>query len=86
VSANVYEREARASKLAKLIDAADRETTRGGLHPFHHAREIAEAGGRATPAHFARLAVLAGVRPPSPVTIAEFLGAMQHRAEARGAA
>jgi hypothetical protein len=84
--ANSHERDARFTKLAKLIDAADHEARRGGLEPLFHAPAIVEAWRKAKPEHFAQLCVLAAVRPASPVTIGLFLDALQHRAEARGAA
>jgi hypothetical protein len=82
VSANIYEREGRARKLAKLLDAVDAEATRGGLHPRLNAREICETWKNATGAQFARLVTLAKVNPPSSVTITEFFDALAERARA----
>ncbi len=79
---NLWEREARANKLSKLLDAADREVRRGGLDPKFHARGILECWQRAKPVHWAQLAVLAAVRPPSEYTKLAFLEALEHRAGA----
>jgi hypothetical protein len=83
---NPFEQSARASKIAKLLDAADLEARRGGLDPIFHAAGIAEAWMHASPLHFRQLAILAAVRPPSPFTIAEFMDALNHRAQSRKAA
>lgn len=66
--------------IAALLEAADREVRRGGLDPYIHATSILECWRRANRWHFSRLAVLAAVRPPSAVTVAEFLEALERRA------
>lgn len=80
MSGSIWEREARASKLSRLLDAADRTARQGGLDPHFHAAGIADSWKRAKPVHFAQLAVLAAVRPPSEVTRQAFLEALDHRA------
>lgn len=80
---NPYEAAARASKLARLLDAADALATEGGLHPRLHAALILDAWRNATVLHFAELVKRAKVRPPSAVTLQEFFAALEHRANAR---
>ena len=82
---NPFERAARSEQLTKLLDAADLTARQGGLDPHIHAGSILECWKRATREHFARLAVLAACHPPSPVTVAEFIDALERRA-VRGAA
>jgi formylmethanofuran dehydrogenase subunit A len=77
---SIWERERRAQKLSKLLDAADRVVREGGLDPHYHAAGIYESWTKAQPEHFARLALLAAVRPPSEVTKLAFLDALAIRA------
>ncbi len=81
MATNIWEREARAGKLSKLLDAADKLVREGGLDPHFHAAAIHDVWTRAKDWHWSRLAVLAAVRPPSAVTRLAFLEALEHRAQ-----
>ena len=78
---NPHEALAREKKVAALVEAADREATRGGLQPLNelHARGILDAWKRAKRAHWAQLAVLAAVHPPSDETRAAFFARLESR-------
>ena len=77
---NHFEEEARAAKLSKLLDAADELAREGGLLPMVHAAGIADAWRLAKEEHFKELVRRAKVRQPSPVTLAAFQDALDHRA------
>lgn len=78
---NPFEQARREEKVSRLLEAADREATRGGLVPLDpaHAPGILDAWKRAGREHFAQLAVLAAVHPPSDVTRAAFLARLESR-------
>jgi hypothetical protein len=80
---NPYEAAARASKLSKLLDAADEMATERGEHPRRDAAAIAARWIDATVDDFAALLTRSKVRAPSATTWAAFLEALQHRADVR---
>lgn len=79
---NVFAREARAKKLACLLEAADAIATEGGLVPHIHAAGILDCWKNAKPAHFAALVARAKVNPPSSITFDAFFAALAERVQA----
>jgi hypothetical protein len=82
---NPFEQAARERKTARLVEVADRTATEGGLSPHDpaHAAGILGAWRNAPPVYWARLAVLAGCRPPSDETRAAVLAVFERRAQRR---
>ncbi len=65
---NPHEIAARSKKIIKLVETIDREALRQGIDPFDSAGRVQLATIAWEDAHWAKVAELAGVNMPSPIT------------------